>query len=403
MFYVGIDIAKNGHEFGILDDSGEPVGSPQKVPNTTAGARKMLDAFRKPGIGSDNAVIGMEATGHYWLAFYSHLVGLGFDVKVLNPILTDAYRNMTVRKVKTDSVDALIIARVLRLGEYKESPAVEGGMLALRQLCRFRTYQVSLCSDLKNKSIALLDQIFPEYANLFCDTFGVTSREVLLNYTTPEELSRISTRKLSNLLDKASNGHLGIEKAKEIKNAASSSIGITVAVDAFVFQLRQMLDQIAFIEDHIADLDREIAVYMERSETHITTIPGVGAILGAIILSEIGGISRFENGSKLVAYAGIDASVSQSGNFEGTQMHMSKRGSPYLRRALYLAANIASFKDPELSAYYHRLKARGKHHNVAVCAVARKLCYIVFAVLSEQRPYEQRVQSVDMGLSTVSS
>jgi transposase len=392
MFYIGIDIAKNSHGIGILDDSGGIVGTPQKVPNTTAGIQKMLQSFEKHGIVPDSTVIGMEATGHYWLAFYSNLVGQGYDVKVLNPIVTDAYRNMTLRKVKTDPVDAVIIARVLRLGEYKESPVAEGQTLALRQLCRFRTYEVDLCSDLKRKSIALLDQIFPEYSRLFSDTFGIASREVLLNYTTPEELSRISTRKLANLLEKASRGRFSKDKALEIKDVASSSLGITIATDAFVFQLRQMLGQIAFVESQVEALDLEIAAYMERSESYIMTIPGIGPVLGAVILSEIGSISCFDDGSKLVAFAGIDASVSQSGEFEGSHMHMSKRGSPYLRRALYTAAIIAAFHDPELSDFYRRLRARGKHHGVAIGAVARKLCYIIHAVLNENRPYEQRVK-----------
>jgi transposase len=393
MFYVGIDIAKNSHEAAILSDSGELVGSTLKVANTTSGAQKLLSSLAKAGVPTDNAVIGMEATGHYWLAIYSFLVGQGFAVKVINPIVTDAYRNMSVRKAKTDQIDAVVIAKVLRLGEYKESPTANEQTLALRQLCRFRAYEVDLCSDLKRKSIALLDQIFPEYAKLFSDTFGVASREVLLNYSTPEELSQINTRKLTNLLDKASHGRFGKDKALQIKDAAVHSLGITIATDAFAFQLRQLLEQISFIEDQVEQLDLEIAAYMKQTDSFITTIPGIGPVLGAVIISEVGDISRFEDGKKLVAYAGIDASVSQSGSFEGTQMHMSKRGSPYLRRALYTAAGVAAFHDPELSAYYQRLRQRGKHHGVAVGAIARKLCYIVFSVLSENRPFEHRLHN----------
>jgi transposase len=393
MFYVGIDIAKNSHEAAILSDSGELIGSTLKVANTTTGAQKLLNSLSKAGIPTDNAVIGMEATGHYWLAIYSFLVGQGFTVKVINPIVTDAYRNMSVRKAKTDQIDAVVIAKVLRLGEYKEAPTANEQTLALRQLCRFRAYEVDLCSDLKRKSIALLDQIFPEYAKLFSDTFGVASREVLLNYSTPEELSQINTRKLTNLLDKASHGRFGKDKALQIKDVATHSLGITIATDAFAFQLRQLLEQISFIEDQVEQLDLEIAAYMKRTDSFITTIPGIGPVLGAVIISELGDISRFEDGKKLVAYAGIDASVSQSGSFQGTQMHMSKRGSPYLRRALYTAAGVAAFHDPELSAYYQRLRQRGKHHSVAVGAIARKLCYIVFSVLSENRPYELRLHN----------
>lgn len=397
MFYVGIDIAKNTHEAAILSDSGELVGSTLKVANTTTGAQKLLSSLSKTGVPVDDAVIGMEATGHYWLAIYSFLVGQGYVVKVINPIVTDAYRNMSVRKAKTDQIDAVVIAKVLRLGEYKEAPTANEQTLALRQLCRFRAYEVDLCSDLKRKSIALLDQIFPEYAKLFSDTFGVASREVLLSYSTPEELSQINTRKLANLLDKASHGRFGKDKALQIKDAAVHSLGITIATDAFAFQLRQLLEQISFIEDQVEQLDLEIAAHMKRTDSFITTIPGIGPVLGAVIISEVGDISRFEDGKKLVAYSGIDASVSQSGSFEGTQMHMSKRGSPYLRRALYTAAGVAAFHDPELSAYYQRLRQRGKHHRVAVGAVARKLCFIVFSVLSENRPYEHRLHNAAAG------
>ena len=391
MFHVGIDIAKNNHEAAILNDSGELVGSTLKVTNTTSGAQKLLDIFVKSGVTVDNTVVGMEATGHYWLAIYSFLVSQGYTVKVINPIVTDAYRNMSVRKVKNDQVDAVVIAKVLRLGEYKESPTADEQTLAMRQLCRFRAYEVDLCSDLKRKSIALLDQVFPEYAKLFSDTFGVTSREVLLNYSTPEELSQINTRKLANLLDKASRGRFGKDKALQIKDVAAHSFGITIATDAFAFQLRLLLEQISFIEDQVEALDLQIAAYMEKSASYITTIPGIGPVLGAVILSEVGDIYRFADAKKLVAYAGIDASVCQSGNFEGTQMHMSKRGSPYLRRALYTAAGVAAFHDPELSAYYQRLRQRGKHHGVVIGAIARKLCFIVHSVLTEKRPYEQRL------------
>lgn len=390
MFYVGIDIAKHNHEICILDASGESVDSLRKVPNSIAGAESLIAALGRLDLAPSDCLVGMEATGHYWLAFYSYLMGKGFNLKVINPIVTDAYRSMQVRKVKTDPVDAKVIAKVLMLGEYSESPVANGETLALRQLCRFRSYEVDACSDLKRKAIAILDQIFPEYETLFSDTFGVSSREVLTSYATPEDLEKISTRKLTNLLAKASRGHFGKDKAMQLKETAMNSIGITVAVDAFAFQLKQILEQVSFIEAQVKNLDIEITRYMQESDTYIMTIPGIGPVLGAIILGEIGDIHRFSDGSKLVAYAGIDASVRQSGAFQGSKMSMSKRGSPYLRRAVYMAAMVASFSDPELAAFYQKLRSRGKHYKVAVGAVARKLCFIIFSVLSENRPYEKR-------------
>lgn len=390
MFYIGIDVAKNKHDISVLTDTGEILFSLSNVANTTVGAQRFLTVLEKHKVPVRDCIVGMEATGHYWLAFYSFLINHDFSVKVINPIVTDGYRNMLIRKVKNDDLDSQIIAKVLMIGAYQESPVADGEIVALRQLCRFRAYEVDSCSDLKRKAIALLDQIFPEFAALFSDTFGVTAREVLMHYSTPEELNQISTTKLTNLITKFSRGRLGRLKAEELKTAASNSLGITIATDAFSFQLKQILMQIDFIENQVEALDHEIASYMKKSNSYITTIPGIGPILGAVIISEIGDISRFSDPSKLVAYAGLDASVKQSGDFTGTQMHMSKRGSPYLRRAIFTAATVASHFDPSLSEYYQKLKARGKHHSVAVGAVARKLTYIIHAVLSENRPYEKR-------------
>lgn len=214
MFFVGIDVAKSKHDISVLNSDGDVLFALPKVPNTTAGGQRLLKAFEKHGIATEDCIIGMEATGHYWLAFYSFLINHNFTVKVINPIVTDGYRNMLVRKVKNDNIDSQIIAKVLMLGAYQESPVADGEMVALRQLCRFRSYEVDSCSDLKRKAIALLDQIFPEFASLFSDTFGVTAREILMKYATPEELNRISTTKLTNLLAKASRGRFGRSKAE---------------------------------------------------------------------------------------------------------------------------------------------------------------------------------------------
>lgn len=176
----------------------------------------------------------------------------------------------------------------------------------------------------------------------------------------------------------------------EIQTAAKFSIGLRMALNCFVFQIRQMLEQLDFIEERIALIDQEIEAYMTKMDSQICTLPGVGPVYGAVILSEIGDIHRFSSGKQIVSYAGIDASVHISGEFQGNQAHMSKRGSAYLRRAICGAAFIASHSDHKLSAYYRRLRARGKHHSVAVGAVARKLCYIIFSVLSENRPFEVR-------------
>ena len=391
MYYIGIDIAKKAHEVCFLDQNGQVLdGNSFKIPNTLSGVDKLQKMLDKYGLTSENAQVGMEATGHYWLVLYSWLFEKGFDIKVINPIVTDALRNMRVRKVKNDRIDAEIVAKAIMFGEYQETAIADGDTLALRQLCRFRLWQVHSESDLKRKIIALLDQVFPEYTNLFSDIFGITSKELLLQYTTPEEMASLSAKKLTLLLSKSSKGHFSQEKAMEIRAVAQSSMGIRIATDAFAFQIRQMVEQLEFIEEQTALLDQQIEAYMEKLDSPVTSIPGIGPVYGAVILSELGNIHRFPSAKQIVSFAGLDAQIKESGEFTGTQTHISKRGSPYLRRAIWGAAFVASWSDPQLKDYYEHLRARGKPHRVAVGAVARKLCYIIFAILSENRPYEVR-------------
>jgi len=276
----------------------------------------------------------------------------------------------------------------MRFGQYSQTTLSDENIVAMRQLTRFRMALVDNCGGCKRRIIALLDQVFPEYASLFSDTFGVTSKELLLQCPTPDDLLAISTRKLTNLLNKASHGRFGEEKAKEVRSAASTSFGVGFAKNAFAFQIRQLIEQLMFIETQIEELDEQISHLLKQTNQVITTIPGIGDTLGAIIVSEIGDINRFDASNKLGAFAGLDVKVTQSGDFTGTKQHISKRGSPYLRRAIWLAANRAAFCDPILSEYYQSLKARGKHHLTAVGAVARKMCNIIFTILRENRPYE---------------
>ena len=204
-------------------------------------------------------------------------------MKVINPIVTDAYRNMLIRKTKKDRIDAEVVARVLKMGEYQETFVLKDDTLALRQLCRYRLTQTQTTSDLKRKVIALPDQVFPEYDTLFSDVFDMSSKELLQNYTTPEEIGSVHTRKLTNILNKASKGNFGKEKALEIKAVACQSIGITIATDAFAFQIRQLIQQIEFVEIQVESLDEEIASYMESVDSPITTIPGIGPVYGAAL------------------------------------------------------------------------------------------------------------------------
>lgn len=387
MFYVGIDIAKNKHEASLIDGTGKSIVDSISFTNTKEGCEKLLALLERFEVDKSSVVIGMEATGHYWLSVHTFLFERGYEVKVINPIQSEAFRKMYIRQTKNDSKDSFIIAQIMRFGQFSATNLSEEGIVALRQLSRYRLALVDSCGDCKRRVIALLDQVFPEYDSFFSDTFGVTSKEVLLNYPTPEDMLTVSADKLAELLKKTSRGRFKEDKAQELRALAGNTFGVHFAKDAFAFQIKQLIQQIVFLENQVEELEKEIASLLEQIGSFITTIPGIGPTLGAIIISEIGDIHRFDAPGKLVAFAGLDVKVNQSGEFSGTRNKISKRGSPYLRRAIWLAAGRAAFCDPILSGYYQSLRARNKHHLTAVGAVARKLCNILFVILREDRPY----------------
>lgn len=179
-----------------------------------------------------------------------------------------------------------------------------------------------------------------------------------------------------------------MEKAISIKEAATNTFGIKIAQDAFSFQLKQLFDRLNLLDKQINQLETEILKYYETFNCYLHTIPNVSPIIAASILSEIGDIKRFRNASALVAYAGIDPTVKQSGEFCSTRNHMSKRGSPYLRHAIFLAASCCSFHDNHLNDYYKKKRSQGKHHLCAVGAVSHKLTTVIYAVLRDGKPYE---------------
>lgn len=356
MFYAGIDIAKYKHEATVIESTGKALLDSISFTNSKEGCEKLLSLFQRLGVAREDVLVGMEATGHYWLSVYSYLMEQGYEVKVINPLQSEAFRKMYIRQTKNDSKDSFIIAQIMRFVQFSATTLSEENIVALRQLSRYRLALMDACGDCKRRVIALLDQVFPEYDALFSDTFSAASNGVLLKYPTPEDMLTVSTRKLAGLLSKASKGRLGEEKARELKDAAAGSFGVSFAKDAFAFQIRQLIEQLLFLEKQVEELEAQISKLLHQTNQVITTIPGIGDTLGAIILSEIGDIHRFDAPNKLVAFAGLDVKVTQSGEFSGTRQKISKRGSPYLRRAIWLAASRAAFCDPILSRVLPRVE-----------------------------------------------
>jgi len=394
MFYIGIDIGKRHHEAGLINEKGDHVGKTIRFANSKDGSEKLLQFINQYKLTPDNSFVGLEATGHYWLSIFSFLHKLGFKTTVFNPLQSDALRHFYIRKTKTDVSDAYLIAQVIRIDSPDETPFLEEDLLQLRHLERLRFSFVDQCSDLKRKVISLLDQVFPEYEKIFSDVFGMSSTEVLLHSPLPEDLLNIDTKKLADLLNQVSKGRYGesraLTKANQIQESALESFGITVGSDVFKLQIKLLLEQIKLIEDHLKTIEQTMIEISNRQTHFLTTITGISDVTACVILGEIGSISRFERPEQLVAFAGLDASVHQSGDFNSNRSRLSKRGSPYLRRALWQAAFVASNHDPALSLHYQKLRKRGKAHGTAVGAVARKLTHIIFAILRDNKPYEPR-------------
>ncbi|MDA9429154.1 Transposase [Enterococcus mundtii 1A] len=394
MFYIGLDIGKRSHVASLMNDEGKIMFKGFSFPNTIEGGEKLLKKMYTFASSPDDFTIGMEATGHYWLSAFSFLQENDFLIHVLNPIQTDGWRKGTeIRKRKNDIIDSVLIADLIRYGAFVETSLSDEKIFSLKQLSRYRTYLIGTASDFKRKIIAVLDQVFPEYDTVFgkAGVFGKASKEVLLEFSSPETVNDVSADTLAKLLSDASRNRLGIEKAKALKNIASRSFGITFAQESFTFQLRSMIEQLKFLELQIKDTEAEIKKIMSSLHSVIETIPGIGPINGATILGEIGDINKFSNPAKLVAFAGLDATVSQSGQYSATHNVMSKRGSPYLRKALFSAALIATQHDPVLKAFYEKKRSEGKHHLTSLGAVSRKLCYIIHAILKKNEPYKLRV------------
>jgi transposase len=263
-------------------------------------------------------------------------------------------------------------------------------ILQLRELTRFRWGLVDQIGDAKRRALTILDRVFPEYESLFSDVFIKSSRALLQQATTAAEFADANLDELTTVLKKTSRGRLSRAKAEAVQSAARDSLGLSRLGGVAGFELRALLDQIAFLEQQVAASEQQIETLLSGVEQHVTDIKGIGPVLAASLLAEIGDISRFPRLESLVAYTGIDPTVFSSGEFTATETHMSKRGSPYLRRALWLAAVSASRSNPDLAAYLQRRLDQGKPWGTAMGAVARKLLSRIYVILKHNRPYEVR-------------
>ena len=384
MYYLGIDIGKHFHEACLLDQEGKIIVAPFQFNNSRSGFNLLRE--RVSAFPVKECLVGMEATGHYWLCLYSELKR-DYPVKVINPLQSDSLRNLYLRKVKTDKKDCLIVADLLRIGNLEETVVLDPIIRKLKQLSRFRYELISQVKAQKQRIVGILDLIFPEYQSFFCSPFIKNSRRLLKKWSSPEELEKVSLKRLERFLNKLPGRHFSEERLQDFRKKAKESIGQTEILDALILQLRLLLEQLEFIEGQVEVVEEQIKKTLIQIPQKLTTIPGIGEVLAGAILGEIGDISRFSSKKKLVAYAGLDASVRESGQFKGTRNHISKRGSPYLRKAIWQAAVLSTRFNPKLKEFYQKKLGEGKKPMVAQGALARRLTHIIYAILKTNQDY----------------
>jgi len=391
LYYLGIDVGKFSHSLCLLTEAGKKTIF--QINNNREGFEKLRIKLSELNCDK-NILVGMEATGHYFLNLYDWLLQCGFDseqIALLNPLQVKSFRNTNLRGAKSDNVDSERIAVLLKFGEFKRCNVATDEMMNLRELTRLRADLVANIGDLKRKIISVMDRVFPEFMTVFSNRFGKTVMSLLDNYT-PEEMAELSLEKLTMVIKSLSGRGRGIsqKKIQALHEASRNSIGITFGRQAFKIELDILLTRLKVFKEQVEKLENEIQLIAEKFDSKIFTIPGIGATTGAAILSEIGNIQNFSLAVKLIAFAGLDPKLKESGKYQG-RTPISKRGSKYLRNAIWYSAMVACRVDDKFKKFYQDRRNKGKSHRYSVTAAANKLTKVIYHVLKNNCEYDSKL------------
>lgn len=382
MIYVGIDIAKLNHFASAISSDGEILIEPFQFSNDADGFQLLiskLDSFDK-----DSLIIGLESTAHYGDNLFRYLVASFYKVCVLNPIKTSSMRKNNIRKTKTDKVDTYIICKTLMMQDNLRFVSFyDLDLMDLKALGRFRQKTMKQRTRLKIQLTSYLDEVFPELQYFFKSGLHQKSVYALLKEApTPETIASMHMTHLAHLLKSTSHGHFDKETAQQLRVLAKKSVGASDS--ALSIQVTHTISQIELLDSQLEKVEAEMTEIMKFNDSVIMTIPGIGYINGGMILGEIGDIHRFSNSNKLLAYAGLDPSVYQSGNFHATKTRMSKRGSKVLRYALINAAHNVVKNNSTFKAYYDAKMAEGRTHYNALGHCAGKLVRVIWKMMTDE-------------------
>ena len=387
MICVGIDVAKDKHDCFILSSEGEVLADVFTIPNNAEGFGTLLQTIRRCTRPADKIKVGLEATGHYSYNILGFLLDCGLATYVINPLHTNLYRkSLTLRKTKTDRVDARTIATMLMSDvDLKSYTDTSYHNEELKSLTRYRFDKVRERAKLKASISRLVCILFPELEKLVPSLHIASVYKLLSEFPGAHQIADAHLTHLKTILFDASKGRYDRDKAVKIRDAARSSIGAKMPAKSL--ELKHTIQLIQVLDAEIAEIETEIKSIMDEVHSPITTIPGIGTRMGAMILAEVGDFSNFDSADKILAYAGMSPSTYQSGQITNCYSHMEKRGSRYLRYAIFNAAKYVCLWDPTFAAYLAKKRAEGKHYNIAISHAAKKLVRLIYAMEKSGQPY----------------
>jgi transposase len=380
MVFVGIDVAKDKHDCFIISSEGEVLHDVFTISNTMAGFDDLFQRISFASVDLGKVKVGLEATGHYSYNLLGFLLDKGLATFVINPLHTNLYRkSLSLRKTKTDKVDARTIASMLmsdvNLKSYTDTAYHNE---ELKSLTRYRFDKVQERAKLKTSVSRLVTILFPELEGLVSTLHLASVYTLLSEFPGAAQLAEANLTHLKSVLADASKGHYDRDKAIELRDAARCSIGSKLPAKSL--ELRHTIKLIREMDAEIDEIETEIRRIMDEIASPITTIPGIGYRMGAMIIAEIGDFSMFDSPDKILAYAGLSPSTYQSGKLDGSYSRMEKRGSRYLRYAIFNATKYVCHWEPTFAAYLAKKRDEGKHYNVAISHAAKKLVRLIYAL-----------------------
>ena len=387
MIYVGIDVAKDKHDCFITNSDGEILFNVFTIANNLDGFNDLFHKIISLETNPDNVKVGLEATGHYNYNLLGFLIDKGLPTFVINPLHTNLFRkSLSLRLTKTDKVDARTIAFMMMSGVNLQSYSdTSYHNEELKSLTRYRFDKVKERAKLKTSVSRLMVILFPELEKLVPKLHMASVYALMTEFPSAKAIAEAHLTRLSNLLQQNSRGRYNKDDAIRIREAAKSSIGSSMPAKSL--ELKHTIKLIQEISCEIDEIEQQIELIMNKINSPITTIPGINLRMGAMILAEIGDFSRFDSPDKILAYAGLSPTTYQSGQLDSSYSHMEKRGSRYLRYALFNAAKYVCIWDSTFSTYLAKKRAEGKHYNVAVSHAAKKLVRVIYQLEKTGQPY----------------